>query len=930
MKKLILLLFVQIVMSVAVLAGNGKIAGKVIDKTTGEPLIGVNVVIAGTTTGAATDLDGHYSINVAAGSYTLQVSFISYNTQKIEAVKVEEGKTTNLNIVLEEASNSLQEVEIVATFKRESHDALVLERRKSAVISDGVSAELIRKTPDRSTSDVLRRVSGASIQDNKFAIIRGLNERYNSAYLNGAPLLSTEPDRKAFAFDIFPANLIESVVIAKTATPDLPADFAGGAIQVKTKDIPDENFYSLSVGSNFHSQTTFKPFYGSQRGKTDWLGLDDGTRAMPKEMPSTADFRKMVENWQNDDINALAGKFENTWKPNKYSAMRPGSSFQFSAGHQFGKFGSMASVSYYDNYRYRQTKRTDYANTDKLIDYTNDQYTRTLLTGVLWNLSYKVDDNNKISLKNLYNINTSDQTTTRKGYDYGDGYYRESTMFWYTQNQLLSNQLTGEHYFSGTKIKANWNVGYNDSRRNVPDLRRITYQRSIDNPTEALKMSLSNSAQADFGGRFYSKLNETSWSYSGDVSVPVYQNISVKTGLYRQARTRKFDARQLGYIQGDNYAAYHEKYLSYAIDSIFAIKNIQEKGITISESTTLADHYDATSTLNAAFVMTDATVGKFRFIGGVRMESYNQTFVSYKTGDSNPDLAPSVNLDNTLTDWLPSLNVVYSLTQKSNLRASVSQTVSRPEFRELAPFQFYDFNDVMMIAGNPNIKRTKINNVDLRYEYYPGAGQVLSASVFYKHFDNPIEKTLTPAGSFRLSSYVNVPTAVNYGVELDIRQNLVRIDPTVKIFERLTVFGNLSLIKSSVDLKNLQAQTGESSRPMQGQSSYIVNGGINYSDEEHLFDINLSVNRVGRRINNVGNADYASLWENPRTIIDMQFSKSFTNKMEVKINCGDLLAQRLLLYQDNDKNGKLNRDKDNVLFDTRMGRSISVAFSYKF
>jgi len=274
------------------IAQTGKISGTILDSKTGETLPGAIVLIDGTQKAASADFDGKFVISaVPAGKVTLVISYISYTTKKIAEVSVRANDVTDVNIQLDPStSTDLQEVEVVVTLNKENNTALILQQKNNASVSDGISAETIKKTPDRSTSDVIKRVSGATIQDNKFAIIRGMNDRYVSAYLNGAPLPSSESDRKAFSFDIFPANLLDNIVILKTATPDLPGDFAGGVIQVNTKSIPDKSFYSLSIGTGYNTQTTFKEFKTYEGGKRDWLGIDDGTRALPGGLPGTSEY----------------------------------------------------------------------------------------------------------------------------------------------------------------------------------------------------------------------------------------------------------------------------------------------------------------------------------------------------------------------------------------------------------------------------------------------------------------------------------------------------------------------------------------------------------------------------------------------------------------------------------------------------------------
>jgi hypothetical protein len=285
-------------------AQKGQLSGKVTDAKTGEEMVGAAVVVDGTSIGAVTDLEGKYTFSVDPGIYTIKVTLIGYLSQTIKDVNVSAGKTEVINISIQsgEATN-IAAAEVTAKALKHSEGGVLLLQKNNVSVSDVISSVAISKTPDKTTSDVLKRVSGASIQDNKFAVIRGMNDRYNAAYLNGAPLPSSESDRKAFAFDIFPSNLLDNLVIVKTATPDLPGEFAGGVIQVNTKSIPEKSQRTVSLSTGYNSLSTFKDFRTYNGGKTDFLGLDDGTRAMPSQIPSTEEFKTMDR-----DQKALLGK----------------------------------------------------------------------------------------------------------------------------------------------------------------------------------------------------------------------------------------------------------------------------------------------------------------------------------------------------------------------------------------------------------------------------------------------------------------------------------------------------------------------------------------------------------------------------------------------------------------------------------------------
>ena len=330
---------------------------------------------------------------------------------------------------------------------------------------------------------------------------------------------------------------------------------------------------------------------------------------------------------------------------------------------------------------------------------------------------------------------------------------------------------------------------------------------------------------------------------------------------------------------------------------------------------------------------------KLRLIYGARVESYNQILRTYNlAGDE-------ITSDTTNVDLLPSVNLVYSLTEKINLRGAYYKTVSRPEFRELAPFNFYDFITDFSISGEPSLVRSVINNYDLRFEWYPGAGQLLSVSGFYKSIENPVEQVSNTASAIRSLLYTNAKRATNIGVEFEYRFKLSTMFNTdsSKFLNNTTLFTNLAFIKSEVDVEGSVIGSEAQKRPLQGQSPFILNAGVQYLNSETGWGTSLSYNIVGKRIMIVGSTDEPTYWENPRHVIDFQIVKTFNEKLEVKFNIRDILAQNLIFYQDLNNNGKLDKkseqynldrnhssDVDNIMINTNYAPTLSFSIGYRF
>ncbi len=396
-------------------AQTGKIIGKIVDAKTGETLPGATVLIEGTTKGASSDFDGNFSLGgLQPGKYTIIASYITYDNKKFVDVVVKANDVTEFNITLDQSSSqTLGEVVVQAEMNKENTNTLFVMQKNNASVSDGISSESIKKTPDRSTSDVLKRVSGASIQDNKFAIIRGMSDRYNAAYLNGSPLPSSESDRRAFAFDIFPAGILDNLVIIKTATPELPGDFAGGIILINTKNIPEKNSTSVSISGGYNALTTFKNFKTYEGGKTDWLGLDDGARQLPGDIPSTQEFSKIT---LNTDKIEHAKKLNYDWSLQNKTAL-PNLNLLITQANVFKlfkkDFGSIVAITYNNSNSTNIYERREFEEqgdkVQKTREFIDTTFTNNILASLLWNLSYKLNDNNQIGFKNLYSINSDDR-----------------------------------------------------------------------------------------------------------------------------------------------------------------------------------------------------------------------------------------------------------------------------------------------------------------------------------------------------------------------------------------------------------------------------------------------------------------------------------------------------------------------------------------
>ena len=916
----------------SIFAGNGSIAGKIIDAKTGETLIGATVLIVNTSIGSVSDIDGNYSIkNLAPGIYTIRTTYIGYVERLDSNIEVTADNVSSLSITMNTAEKEIKEVIVTAKISRDNTSAIVTMQKNSSTISSGISGEEIKRSPDRSSGDVIKRVSGATIQDNKFAIIRGLSDRYNYAMVNGAVLPSTEPDRKAFAFDMFPSNLLDNIIITKTAQPDLPAEFAGGIIQLNTRDIPEKSFFNLTIGQSFIEKATFKPYYTYKGGKTDFLGVDDGTRALPAGFIASDSLQKLP----NSQRYPYAKSLPNNWGLQKKKIAYPGQSFQFSGGFvkdlKNVKIGSVASLSYSNSLRTIFSNRYDFnADGSGIFDYDDVAYSNPIAIGALLNLTFLIKNDQKISFKNTFNINSEDRTTLRTGQNIDQIRQFEKNSFEFTSSRLLANQIIGEHLIRKPGIKIKWTGGFSWIRRTQPQTRRMSYSIDYTNPDDTLyHADISNQVNIGQGGLFYSNLDEKIYSGGADVSVPFKIQSTkqlFKTGFYIQHKDRDFSARVMG-LTIARVSTFDRSLLSLDQASIFDTANFSARGFNISDITNKSDKYTASADLYAGYAMFENAFAKrFKIVWGARFEYFRQQLSSFNYSND------TIKVDKKYPTVLPSMNFIYSTTSKSNFRVSYSMTLARPEFREISPFSFYDFNTTFTITGFDSLNQTRIHNADIRYEYFFGKGQMAAVSLYYKYFKAPIEQVVTLKGAdYTLFSFNNASFAHNGGVEFEFRKNLDFISKW-KHWEDFMFTGNFSYIYSKIDLSSISSSTGASSRPLQGQSPFVINASATYRQPRLDLSFTIMYNQAGRRLAVVGTSDYPDMYENSRPLLDFQISKKVLKNGVLKLTFSDLIAKSSFFYQNSGagKNSNFQKEFDTVLIEQKNQRTYTLSFTYTF
>jgi TonB-dependent receptor len=902
-----ILIIAFLLITACLTAQTGKISGVITDKNK-ETLPGANVLIVGTNLGAITDLDGNYTLNnIKPGTYKVQISFISYKSVIIDAVRVEADKTTLLNADLEEVSVTLQNVEVIAVKKNGSEISMINAIKSNQVVASGISSQQIQRSQDRDASEVVKRIPGITIIDDRFIVIRGLNQRYNNVWLNNSATPSSETDIKAFSFDVIPSSQIENIMIYKSPAPEIPSEFAGGLVKIFTKNMPEGNSYTFSYSSSYASGTTFNDFYKFSGGKYDALGFGDGSRDLPSFFPSN------LQNASNTDQVEYGKRLNSNWTPRVVNAI-PDQKASFAMTHRIkmGKttLGEITSINYSISKDFNQVVNRNYGvynfekNTPSMdFDFLDSTYSQSAKVGIMNNWALFLGTKNKIEFRNLYSHQGKSKTSIRNGREYYSNTQIRSIEDGYLSRTTYSGQLSGSHSLKNDNSKIDWVAGYALAFRDEPDLKRAKQNlNENENDANYLKYGLfiPTSPLSSNAGRLFMDMNEdiisANLNLDQKISLGNYKP-SMKAGIYYEQKSRTFNARKLGYVYSNpNQRDQSIQYLP--VEELLSGQYFNTStGIKLAEETSKSDSYDADNNMLAGYLAFNLPVGKrINVYAGARFEKNKQTLDSYDR------LQQPIKVVNDTLNIFPSANVTYNFNDKNLLRFAYGKSINRPEFREIAPFPFYDFENNAVFSGNPALKNAFIDNFDLRYEYYPSQGETFSFGLFYKHFENPIEIKYAETGSGLEYTYQNANEAKNYGAEVEIRKSLSNLE----LLKKITLSLNGALIKSNIKFNN---KTTDLDRPMAGQSPYVVNAGIYYEDtEKSKLMVSLLYNVIGKRIYIVGLPKEHS-WENipdvyelPRNLLDLTISKRIGKYVEIKGGIKDILNQSIRYQQNIDTN----------------------------
>ena len=937
MKKPLLLLLVATA-SLAASAQTGMVVGTVTEQGASGlvPMPFANVFVGGTNNSASTDLDGTYKLKLAPGTYMLVFSFIGYDSDTLRNVAVTEGQTTRADRTMSTGAKVMKDFKLTRKVDRERETVQMVERKESTTLVQNIGAAELKKKGAGDVAEGVTKMVGLSVVGNRYVVVRGLGDRYNAAYLNGLPLPSPDPDNKVAPLDIFPTDVVGSIAVTKGFSPELYGDFSGGVVDIRTKRGTDKGTLRLSLGSSINTQSTFKPFASYNGGGRDFWGMEDGTRALPVgiERPGAL----------NNDVSL---PFATNLDPTSASA-KP--------DMNFGLFGStsvkvsetvklnlLGTANFRNEYRYRNGEvRIVNASEDFLIDYDFESYQYNTQSSGLGSATLEIGKRHTVSLTSLYVNLSSDENRVNQGYHYDYDELVYARRYTYKENTLWLNQAKGEHGFGKeSRLKLNWDFGYSTATGAEPDRRQLVY---LHQPGAGRDEYVFNAKDRIENHRWYSALDETELVAQAGFGYRLLQRVAeeggtislltVRGGWQMKRKDRSFGYDIYAYDLSNMQAAYPQgvdvdRPDQYLNNAGFQAGNFSLDNVTGPE----ADH-TITQDVDAYWGLFEADVipGKLKLMGGARYESGDQMIIYRKQSDSfyQPRRVGRILSD----DLLPYGAIKYDATKKDVIRATASKTISRPGFREVAPFEYTEVFAGTKNIGNPDLVNGTNLNADVRYERFPAPGELLAVGVFGKQLNDPIEKVALATASGQLQSFRNTGTATVAGIELEVVKNFGRLFGTdSSVWNDISIGLNGTLMMSNVDLSGLNDNNGDAaavvltneSRPLQGASPWLLNADIGYTRKlgnKMKGTATLAYNIFGRRVFAAGANGLGDQYELPVGTLHLILRADIGDRWQANLGLRNLLNPEYTIEQETAEGAV-------ALSSYRVGTGISFGLGYR-
>jgi len=865
----------------------GQLVGRVVDAATGQGLADVGVQVVGTTLGVSTGVDGRFYISkVPAGTVTLQARRIGFAAKTVTGIQLESGQTLDQSIALSSATIQLTPLVVSATSERGTVNSALDAQRTAVGVVNAVTAQQIARSPDANAAQAVQRVSGVTVQDDKYVFVRGLGERYTTSSLNGARVPSPEPERRVVPLDMFPAGLLQSVTTTKTFTPDLQGDFSGALVDIKTAEYPASRSFLLQLNGGYTSGATGASLPKPLIAGGERIANVNSARDLPLLVKSVGNMQGI--NLTPGDKSLLVSQFRDAWSPqtgtgapNMSASASVGGNDPLLLGHRLGYLFSgtySASTDFRDGEIRALADRGNTPGETREIDrFLGQRVSENVLWGGLGNLSTLLGNGSRLSLNGMYNRTADNDAIIETGSFENEGIRAKINRMQYVERSISSLQLGGDHQL-GSRSRVEWFGTLSGVRRYEPD--RSEFVQAIEQDTpggpDVLRWNNTGNGGAD---RTFSDLNEKSREFNARYQLSLGSDLqnSIKIGGLIRSTDRDADTRAYAISAAGISNSIRELAPEQIFDGRFNSSNIFDIApLAQGGSYTARDH------LGAGFAMAEIGLGsRLRLIGGARYEADRLEVDAFST------LGSPVFTHKVWNDLLPSLALNIKLTENQQVRLSATKTLARPEYRELSPIKSRDVLNGDDTQGNENLSRTRIANFDARWELYPETGEVLSFGLFAKKFDLPIERVYRAAGSgTRTVFFTNARSADNLGAELEARKNLDFIASPLQAF---TLFTNLTVMKSTIHLfDDTQASATNLNRRMVGQAPYVINGGLTYTSGSGASSATLLFNRVGNRIDAAGDVPLPDVVELARNMMDFSLRLGLTEKFTFRADAKNL------------------------------------------
>jgi TonB-dependent receptor len=924
----------------------GNIAGIITDKEfNDEPLAFANVILVGENKGTTTDMDGLYNLaNLQPGTYIVEFSYVGYKTITIPDVVVEAGKVTEINAAMSATAAALDEVTITTVARRDSEVALLLDQKDAVNIKQSIGAEELTRKGVGDAAAAVSKISGISKQQGSGNVfVRGLGDRYQNTTLNGLSLPSTDVNKKNIDLDLFSTDIISSIAVSKAFNPNFYGDFGAGNVDITSKSHSGKAFVNINMGSGVNSNAI---------GESDRFVRSEGT--------SHFGYYNRYDNNPFAVVLAHPVDPESAGSPiNTNIGIEGGFKKDINDESYISFFGA---ASFANGFEYRNGVARDFTNVLKVDFPSVEEFEYSTTTTALANIDYRINSDNVIRYRSLYVNSSKDEVGyygingegfNRDANQSEDGYYVMNVLF--NQDQLFVNQLLGEH--KNETLEVNWGFGYNHVMADEPDRKRITlqdYQFALDNdpathPAFFYNIPFDNQ-------RFFQDINDNEINGFLNVSKTFSENIKLNFGYNGRSKQRNFSSIRYGYELFNNRA---EENLVTDVNNIDALLNINNLNIPAGEgfyntvvlnpispeigSTNrpgLPDSvYEGILNINAGFASAEITLDKFLFVPGVRVENFSQS-IEYDV--LNDDIQPGINttIENSETVFLPSLSTRYKLNEDMNLRASFSQTISLPEFKEIAPFVYEDVtvryggNPDLLGSSNPDFKNisdksySDIYNFDLKYEWFFGSGEIISAALFYKQINDPVNRVVAADATGDQRYFRTGKKAEVLGFEIEARKNLFKDSDDRDV---LNLGLNVAYLDTNQDLYDevsgaFTTSFNRSEDNLEGASDLIFNADLTYSPRFGNYEPQATLvgSYFSDRIFALGSGDLGNIVEKSVTSLDFVLKNPITDNFEINFSLTNILNPDITFVRENTGFG------DIVISEFKAGVNVGIGLKYKF